>query len=159
MAKKLTIGWFTFTCSEDNTIIFVELLNQYYFEWKELLEFKHCKILKSKNKSGRFDVAFIEGAISTKKEEQELIEIRKKSKKLVAVGACACTGLPSGARNSFNPKTMERIAPFLRKHKLHKKVVPVNSVVNVDDSLPGCPMVQKQFLNLLERYLKEFKVK
>jgi coenzyme F420-reducing hydrogenase gamma subunit len=94
--KKLVIGWFTFTCSEDNTVIFVELLNKYYFQWKELIEFRHCKALKSVNKFGKFDVAFIEGAISTKREEDELVKIRKSSKKIVAVGACACTGMPSG---------------------------------------------------------------
>lgn len=159
MAKKLVIGWFTFTCSEDNTIIFVEVLNRYYFEWKRLLDFKHCKVLKSKNRHGRFDVAFIEGAISTKKEADELRMIRRNSKKLVAVGACACTGMPSGQRNSFDHKTMEKIEPFLRKHKLRRKVVPLSKIVDVDDSLPGCPMVAERFVDLVDHYLAEFKVR
>ena len=157
--KKLIIGWFTFTCSEDNTILFVELLNQYYFTWKDLMEFRHCKVLKSENRMGRFDVAFIEGAISTKKEEDELRAIRKNSKKIVAVGACACTGLPSGQRNSFAPQMMKGIRPFLEMHGLRDKIVPISSVVKVDDSLPGCPMVPNQFLALLERYFTEFGVK
>ena len=106
--KKLAMGWFTFTCSEDNTILFVELLNQYYFQWKELVEFRHCKVLKTDNRHGRFDVAFVEGAISTKKEEDKLREIRKKSKKLVAVGACACTGLPAGRRPALRPTGSRR---------------------------------------------------
>lgn len=159
MGKKLVIGWFTFTCSEDNTIIFVELFNKYYFEWKELIEFKHCKVLKSKNKLGKFDVAFIEGAISTKREEDELKKIRKHAKRLVAVGACACTGMPSGHRNSFSPEMMEKIRPFLKKHKLRSRVVPVHKVVQVDRSLPGCPMVPGQFVSELNHFFKEFRVK
>ncbi len=156
--KKLVIGWFTFTCSEDNTVIFVELLNQYYFQWKELIEFRHCKALKSVNKFGKFDVAFIEGAISTKREEDELIKIRKNSKKIVATGACACSGMPSGQRNFFTPEMLEEIKPFLEKHELRKKIEPVSAIVTVDDSLQGCPMVPDQFVKLLEKYLKEFKV-
>ena len=159
MKKKLVIGWFTFTCSEDNTILFVELFNQYYFDWKDKIDFKHCKILKSKNEFGDFDVAFVEGAISTKREEDKLLEIRDNAKKLVAVGACACTGLPSGQRNSFNEETLAGIEPFLRQFRLRKKIVPLSDLVKVDDSLPGCPMVPNQFVSLLDRYFQEFKVK
>jgi len=159
MKKKLVIGWFTFTCSEDNTILFVELFNQYYFEWKDKIDFKHCKILKSKNEFGNFDVAFVEGAISTKREEDKLLEIRDNAKKLVAVGACACTGLPSGQRNSFNEETLAVIEPFLKQFRLRKKIVPLSDLVKVDDSLPGCPMVPNQFVSLLGRYFQEFKVK
>jgi coenzyme F420-reducing hydrogenase gamma subunit len=158
MGKKLVIGWFTFTCSEDNTIMFVELLNQNYFEWKEKMEFKHCKILKSKNKMGRFDVAFIEGAISTKHEEEELIKLRKLAKKIVAVGACAVTGQPSGQRNSFNKSQKDEISSFLKKHKHRKNVRPISHFVDVDDSLPGCPMIPSQFLTLVDKYFKEFGV-
>jgi coenzyme F420-reducing hydrogenase gamma subunit len=157
--KKLAIGWFTFTCSEDNTILFVELLNQNYFTWKEVLEFRHCKVLKTDNSHAKFDVAFVEGAISTKKEEDTLRELRKSSKRLVAVGACACTGLPAGQRNSFTPETLKVIKPFLDAHALRDKIVPLSEIVKVDDSLPGCPMVPAQFVSLLERYLVEFGVK
>ena len=158
MGKKLVIGWFTFTCSEDNTVVFVELLNQNYFEWKEKMEFRHCKVLKSKNKMGKFDVAFIEGAISTKHEEDELLKLRKLSKKIVAVGACAVTGLPSGQRNSFNEEKMAQISAFLKQHKLRKKVRPISDFVKVDDILPGCPMAPAQFLLLVGKYFREFGV-
>jgi NAD-reducing hydrogenase small subunit len=158
MKKKLIVGWFTFTCSEDNTIMLVELLNQYYFEWKKKIDFKHCKVLKSKNRLGRFDVVFIEGAISNKEEEDKLKYLRENCKKLVAVGACAVTGQPSGQRNTFDKETMEQIAAFLKKHKLRKKVAPVSKFVKVDDSLPGCPMVPGQFVSLINRYFEEFKV-
>ena len=159
MAKRrLVIGWFTFTCSEDSTILFIELLNQNYFRWKELVEFRHCKPLKSDNVMGPFDVAFIEGAISTKREEEEVRRIRERSTKLVAVGSCACTGMPAGQRNAFNPETMESIRPFLERFQLREKVVPVKDIVKVDESLPGCPMVPAQFVALLEKLLEEFKV-
>jgi coenzyme F420-reducing hydrogenase gamma subunit len=76
--KKLRIGWFTFTCCEDSSIILVELMNKYYFEWKEKIDFRYCKMLKSKNSFDEFDVAFVEGAISNDYEKEKLLKIRQK---------------------------------------------------------------------------------
>ncbi|MEK6979700.1 MAG: hypothetical protein AABW86_05740 [Candidatus Micrarchaeota archaeon] len=156
--KKLRIGWFTFTCSEDSSIILLELLNEHYFEWKERIDFAHCKMLKSKNDSTNLDVAFVEGAISTDTEKKKLSEIRKNAKKLVAVGACACTGMPSSQRNNFDEKTKNEIEDFLRQHSLWSNVLTVKDVVNADDSLPGCPMDGKMFVSLIDRYFVEFGV-
>ena len=33
-ASKLVVGWFSFTCCEDSTILFTELLNDHLDEWK-----------------------------------------------------------------------------------------------------------------------------
>ena len=73
--KKLAIGWFTFTCSEDSTILFTELLNKHFDEWKKLIDFKHIKSLKTKNDLNGIDVAFIEGAISSPTQEKEVKKI------------------------------------------------------------------------------------
>lgn len=157
--KKLRIGWFTFTCSEDSSIVFVELMNRHFFEWREKMEFVHARILKPKNEIRDLDVAFVEGAISGKKEEERLRKVRENAKRLVAVGACAITGLPAGQRNSFTESQMERIRPFLKLHGLNDRVEPVKKFVKVDAEVPGCPMDEKMFLALLEKYFAEFGVK
>lgn len=154
--KKLRIGWFTFTCSEDSSIILLELLNEHYFDWKEKIEFAHSKMLKSRNDPTGLDVAFVEGAISTDMEKKKLLEIRKNAIKLVAVGACACTGMPSSQRNSFDGATKKEIEDFLRQHSLWDNVLTVKDVVKVDDSLPGCPMDGKMFVSLINKYFEEF---
>lgn len=158
MQKKLRVGWFTFTCSEDNTIVFLELMNERHAEWIRKLDFVHAKMLRSKNELKDLDVAFVEGAISGKKEVEKLEKIRANSKKLVAVGACAVTGLPSAQRNTFSEEQMEKIRPFLKLHGLNDKVEPVKKFVNVDMEVPGCPMDEKTFLAIMDKYLKEFGV-
>lgn len=139
--------------------MFLELLNEHYFEWNDLLEFRHCKILKKKNELSDIDVAFVEGAISPSKEEKELRKIRAASKKLVAVGACAVTGMPSACRNLFDSKTKKEIAPFLKLYNLSEKVEPLKTFVKVDAEIPGCPMDQGIFLSVLNNYLKEFGIR
>lgn len=157
--RKLVIGWFTFTCSEDSSILFIELMNERFFEWKKLLEFKHCKMLKSKNVWGPMDVAFVEGAISTDKEAEMARKVRALAKKVVAVGACAVTGMPSAQRNFFNPALKEEIAPFVKSYNIWESVKSLKEIIPVDDEVPGCPMNEQIFLSILEKYLKEFGVR
>ena len=154
--KKLRIGWFTFTCCEDNSIVFVEMMNKYYFEWKDKLDFRYCRMLKSKNVLDALDVAFVEGAVSNDHDKERLLEVRYKSRYLVAVGSCACTGGPSAQRNDFSPEAKAAIAPFLKRWNLYEKVLPVDAVVKVDDKVEGCPMFEQKFLDVLGKYLKEF---
>lgn len=156
--KKLRVGWFTFTCSEDSSIVFIELMNRHFFEWREKMEFVHARLLKSKNEMKNLDVAFIEGAISSKKDAERLAKIRENCKKLVAIGACAITGLPAGQRNSFTKEQMEKIKPFLKLHGLNERVEPVKKFVKVDAEVPGCPMDENAFLSVLDKYMKEFGV-
>jgi coenzyme F420-reducing hydrogenase gamma subunit len=154
--RKLVIGWFSFTCGEDSTIIFLELMNDHFFEWRDKIEFRHCKVLKSKNELRDLDVAFVEGAISTKDEMEKLKEIRKNCKKLVAVGACACTGQPGGQRNSFDPKTRHEIQFILDRFNHLDKVYAVGEVVKVDESIPGCPISPEKLNEAVKKYISEF---
>jgi NAD-reducing hydrogenase small subunit len=156
ISRKLVIGWFSFTCSEDGTIIFVELMNDKFFEWREKIEFRHCKVLKTKNELKDLDVAFIEGAISTKKDLEMLKEIRKNCKKLVAVGACAITGMPAAQRNNFNQGTKKEIQFILDRFDHLDKVYPVGEIVKVDDTVPGCPIVPEKLNEVMNKYIAEF---
>jgi coenzyme F420-reducing hydrogenase gamma subunit len=158
MQKKLKIGWFSFSCSEDSTIVFTEILNDYYFKLKDLLEFRHAKILKSKNELSDIDVAFVEGAIATDKDEEYLKQIRAVSKKVVAIGACAVKGNPSDQRNDFDEAKKAYIEPFMMRWGLNKKVKTLKECVTVDDEVDGCPMSEEHFLLVLNKYLKEFGV-
>ena len=156
--KKLKIGWFSFSCCEDSTIVFVELLNDHYKEWLPLVEFRHANVLKSKNELSDIDVAFVEGAIANEKDAEELKKIREASKKLVAIGSCAVKGTPSGQRNDFDDEKKKRIAPLIKTWGLSEKVRTLKDVVKVDDEVDGCPMSEEVFLAVLTKYLKEFGV-
>lgn len=156
MKTKLRIGWFSFSCSEDSTIIFTELLNDYHKEWKDKIEFCYFGILQKKNDMKDLDVAFVEGAIAGKEQEEKLKKIRSVSNKLVAVGACAVVGLPAGQRNNFDIKTLEEINPILMRFRYNEKVKKLSEIVAVDDIVPGCPMDENTFLKILNKYLKEF---
>lgn len=155
--RKMVIGWFSFTCCEDSSILFTELLNDNLDDWKKLVEFRHAKILKTNNELRNLDVAFIEGAVSSDTQAEEVKKIRGNSKYVVAVGSCACTGMPSGSRNEFGDKEInERIEWYLSHFDYSDKVKKLDEVIQVDDRIDGCPMDVNIFKQTLQKYLKIF---
>lgn len=158
-AEKLKIGWFSFSCCEDNTIVMTEVMNDHWEEWKKKFDFRHARVLKSKNVMDEFDIAFIEGAVASPEQEARLKDIRKRSKKLVAIGACAVTGLPSGQRNSFTDAQKEAIDFLVTRFGAMPKVLKVSDVVGVDAEVPGCPMDPGNFLKVVNDLTTELESK
>ncbi len=157
--KKLIIGWFSFTCCEDSTILFTELLNDNLEEWKKLIEFRHVKVLKTNNSLENLDVAFVEGAISSEKQALEAKKIREHAKIVVAIGSCACTGMPSASRNEFvSEEINDRIKWYLSHFDYSEKVIKLEDVIAVDDKVNGCPMNAQLFIETVNKYLKHFGV-
>jgi thioredoxin reductase (NADPH) len=154
--KKIRIGWFSFSCCEDSTIVFTEILNDYWDKWKGIIEVAHARVLKSKNDMSNLDIAFVEGAISNPKQEEEVKKIRENSKKVIAIGSCAVTGMPSGQRNEFDEERKREIAPIVEMFKYNPNVKKLSDVIKVDDSVPGCPMSEAGFIAAVDKYAKEF---
>lgn len=154
-SRKLKIGWFSFTCCEDSSIILSELINDYYFDWKNKIEFVYARFLQSQNKVVPMDIAFVEGAISSYSQEEKLKKIRANSKTLVAVGACAVSGLPASQRNTFAEKEQAEIQPILKRFRYKKRVSTLEEIVPVDKKIRGCPMKEENFLETLNELIAQ----
>lgn len=158
---KMRAGWVTFTCSEDSTILFLELLNKNFFDWSERIDFVYFNALRKGKRLADLedvDVFFVEGAISTDEERKNLEHIRNISKHVVAIGACACTGMPSAQRNFFDENTKEAIRARLKKFHLNETVQSVPQIIRVDDMVMGCPMNEEMFVKVLNKYLEKYGV-
>lgn len=98
------------------------------------------------------DIGIIEGSVATDHHEEEVKELRKRCKLIVALGDCAVFGGIHTMRNYFTvEELLERgyvstestvngtppTSPELGK--LLPKVLAVNEVVKVDFYIPGCP--------------------
>ncbi|NTV22988.1 MAG: hypothetical protein HGA85_01250 [Nanoarchaeota archaeon] len=156
--SKLKIGWFSFSCCEDSTIVFTELMNTHFFEWKKKIDFRHTKILKSNNVLEGLDVAFIEGAIATEKDEGEVKRIRAAARFVVAIGSCAVNGGPSAQRNKFDKSKQEKISSQIMQFGLNDRVKCLSEVIGVDSEVDGCPMSEDAFLTVLDKYFTIFGV-
>jgi sulfhydrogenase subunit delta len=154
---KIRIGWFSFSCCEDNTILMTEIMNDHWEEWRNLFEFVHARVLQAKNEMGPMDIAFVEGAIAREEQEKSLKEIRGYAKLLVAVGSCAVTGMPSAQRNLFPDETKEEIDFLVERFGHLDKVLKVSDVVKVDAEIPGCPMSEEKFLDTVNAAVAQIK--
>jgi sulfhydrogenase subunit delta len=156
-ASKVRVGWFSYSCCEDSTIVFTEILNDHWQEWKHLLEFVHARVLQNNNRWEEMDVAFIEGAIAGDDQAEEVKKIRGLAKKVVAIGACACTGMPSAQRNDFDEEKKKEIEFLLTRFHHADKVRKLDEVIPVDYQVGGCPMDPKRFLEALGTILNDLK--
>lgn len=153
MAKKVKLGFFSFTCCEGCMISFIEILNEKYFDWTKKIDIKYFRALKKVKPIRPMDIAFVEGAISTPSEIKKLKLIRKNATKLVALGSGAINGWPSNMRNDFNDVKKKEIAALIEKLNQIDKVSPIKKFVKIDDEIPGCPVDQKLFIEKMEGYL------
>lgn len=143
MVKK-KVGVFKFTCCSGCQ---VEILNQAenFLDLAKKFDFEYMKILR-KGKIEKFDIAFIEGAVSSKQGVELIREIRKKTKYLIALGSCAVLGGVSAMQNFVKNK---------KKINCPSKdsSVPVEKYVKVDYNLRGCPIVGSEFLQMINNLL------
>ncbi len=157
LPPKIRVGWFSFSCCEDNTIVMTEVMNDHWQEWKQLFDFRYARVLQSKNVLDEMDIAFVEGAIASEKQAQFLKEIRAHAKKLVAIGACAVVGMPSAQRNFFNENQKRQIDFLLARFAALPKVLKVSEVVPVDVEVGGCPMDPQDFLTKVNALVQELR--
>ena len=155
--KKIAIGLFSFSCCEDSTIVFTELMNGHWQEWKRIFDFRPAKVLKDNNVMGPFDIAFVEGAIAAPEQVKKLKLIRSLATKLVAIGTCACEGGFSAQRNTFNEEQKAATDFLVEKFGALPKVLKVSEVVTVDAAVPGCPMNTDIFLKAVSGLVAEMR--
>ncbi len=103
-------------------------------------------------KSDDYEIAFIEGSITTDGEVKRLKKIRRNAKVLVAMGSCACFGGVNQLKNRFKNLKLVNKAVY-GKHPVDSGPVrSVEDVVKVDLNIYGCPIkkeeVEKIVLNL-----------
>jgi len=94
-----------------------------------------------------YDVALVEGSISTEEEVERILRIRKESKMLVAIGACATSGGLQALRNWSRLGLFESaVYPEPKVARALEKALPVGDFVAVDFELRGCPVSKAQLL-------------
>ena len=108
----------------------------------------------SRNLDGPYDVALIEGSVTTDHDLQWVREIRRKSALLVTLGACANAGGIQALRNMADVEEYTR-AVYANPSYIHtlSQSTPVAAHVTVDFAINGCPISRRQLLEVLTALL------
>ena len=150
---KKRVGVFSFTCDEGCSIFLIEIFNKKLIQWMEKIKICHFLSIQGNNEIEKLDIALVEGAITTKKDEELIKKIRKNTKILILLGVCAISGGFSAQRNFFSDRQKEKIKDDLEKFDFLPKCLSVKDVVKTDDEVPGCPMDEEKFVSIFEKYL------
>ena len=103
---------------------------------------------------GPFDIAIVEGSVSTAETLEEVLGIRRRSRYVVTVGACATAGGVQALRNlttTPGPRPVHADAELVRSLDAS---TPVAAHIPVDLELHGCPVDPGQLLGALSALLE-----
>ncbi|MCL1798293.1 MAG: NADH:ubiquinone oxidoreductase [Eggerthellaceae bacterium] len=112
----------------------------------------YWQLLSSAPMPEDFDVAIIEGAVTTEESVQVLAELRAKAQVVIALGACANTaGIPGIAAKGFcgRPAEVYSTLPSVCGDLIAPR--SVTSVIEVDYQVPCCPIDPSEFLEVLSK--------
>lgn len=122
------------------------------------IELTYWQLASSGHMPSEYDVAVIEGAVTTEEHVELLKRVRATADVVMTVGACAETGgIPALAGRGGELEARAgcvygadsavvaagRIAPM-----------PVHAVISVDYRVPGCPIAPSEFVSTLQRALQ-----
>lgn len=103
---------------------------------------------------GPYDVTLVEGSITTPHDRERIQQVRRDSRFLVTIGACATAGGIQALRNGANHAEFLR-AVYASPHYIDSLATStaINQHVAVDFELRGCPIDKRQLLEVLRSLL------
>jgi coenzyme F420-reducing hydrogenase gamma subunit len=103
---------------------------------------------------GPYDLALVEGSITTAHDAERIRQARKSSKFLVSIGACATAGGIQALRNFKDVKDFINIV-YARPEYIStlEQSTPISDHVQVDFELRGCPINKYQLLEAVNALL------
>jgi sulfhydrogenase subunit delta len=103
---------------------------------------------------GPYDLSLVEGSITTPHDAERIQEVRRTSKFLVTIGACATSGGIQALRNFQDVNQFISIVYATPQYiSTLKTSTPISDHVHVDFELRGCPINKQQLVEVISAYL------
>lgn len=146
---KLKLGVFKFASCDGCQLSILNLED-------ELLTLGHAvNILyfpeaSSKMDKGPYDLALVEGSVTTPDDVKRIMAVREQSKTLMTIGACATSGGIQALRNWADAGQFKQVVyPSPEYLDSLSTSTPISEHVRVDFELWGCPIDKGQLLRVI----------
>jgi sulfhydrogenase subunit delta len=107
---------------------------------------------------GPYDVSLVEGSITTPHDAERIHQVRRASKFLITIGACATAGGIQALRNFKDVRDFTSLVYATPQYiQTLNKSTPIVDHVRVDFELHGCPINKHQLLEVLSAFLNRRK--
>lgn len=125
-------------------------MDERLLEIADKIELVSSPLMDVKGFPENIDLTIVEGAITNEEDLHKVVNFRKNSKLLLALGDCAVTGNVPAMRNGFSVDELcqrafienaqaEPQIPGAVVPPLLDRTCPIHEVVKVDIFVPGCP--------------------
>jgi sulfhydrogenase subunit delta len=103
---------------------------------------------------GPYDLSLVEGSVTTPHDVKRIQQVRRSSRKLVTIGACATAGGVQALRNLADVKDFTSIVYASPEYiSTLETSTPISAHVKVDFELNGCPINKRQLLEVITAML------
>ncbi len=104
---------------------------------------------------GPYDLSLVEGSVSTPEDAQRIQQVRRQSRMLITIGACATAGGIQALRNFADVDDFIRMVYASPGHiEALGRSTPISYHVFVDYELRGCPISKNQLLEVIGAFLQ-----
>ncbi|MBK6798898.1 MAG: oxidoreductase [Acidobacteria bacterium] len=107
---------------------------------------------------GPYDLSLVEGSITTAHDAERIHQVRRASKRLVTIGACATAGGIQALRNFKDVREFIKIVYATPEYiSALETSTPISAHVKVDFELRGCPISKSQLIETISAFLNNRK--
>jgi coenzyme F420-reducing hydrogenase gamma subunit len=118
------------------------------------VEIAHFVEASSATVKGPYDLSLVEGSVTTAHDAERIREVRRVSRKLVTIGACATAGGVQALRNFADLKDFLSVVYASPDYvSTLETSTPISAHVKVDYELHGCPIDKRQLLEVITAFL------
>jgi coenzyme F420-reducing hydrogenase gamma subunit len=116
----------------------------------EALDIAYFPEASSDMNPGPYDIALVEGSITTAEDAHRILTVRQQTKILITIGACATAGGIQALRNWADVEAFKQ-AVYPRPEYIQSlsTSTPISEHVHVDFELWGCPIDKGQLLHVI----------
>jgi sulfhydrogenase subunit delta len=155
--NKPKVGIFSMTCCEGCQL---EILNleDVILDIVDKIDIISFRLAKAEDINQDFDIVFLEGSVSSEEDKEKAIKLRERSKVLISLGSCACTGGVQSFKKFMNKKDSKLVEKSVYTPKnpdtgILNEAYGVHEIVDVDFKIRGCPIDTDEFVELLKEFL------
>ncbi|AUX10042.1 coenzyme F420-reducing hydrogenase, gamma subunit [Halalkaliarchaeum desulfuricum] len=162
MSAKPKVAFFDFAGCEGDQLEIINLEDR-LLDLVEVVDIVSFREAMSEH-SDDYEIAFVEGSITTQHDLERLEKVRSNADILIAIGACATIAGVNAIRNDQDfEKVKERVYgedaelfddPDAELFEAFEKAYPAQAFVDVEYQVPGCPIDGDEFIQMITLLLE-----
>jgi coenzyme F420-reducing hydrogenase gamma subunit len=148
-AKKPTVAVYKFSSCDGCQLSILNMEDE-LLNLAEAIDIAYFLEATRAQRPGPYDIALVEGSITTPHEIERIKEVRAQAKTVIALGTCATAGGIQALRNFANAEDYANVV-YTHPEYLHylKTATPIAEHIAVDLELWGCPVNKAQVIEVI----------